>query len=755
MTDERWQRIQQLFDRARTCRPEERGVLLAEACGDDAALRAEVESLLTHDRRAAPEFLQPPEPGPQVRPAPAPDKPDPLVGTVVGRCRVERVIASGGMGTVYLAQQEHPHRQVALKMMRLGIASSSALRRFEYESEILARLRHPNIAQVYEAGTHPADPRRDHTGADHTGAVPYFVMEYIPDARTIIQYAGEQHLGTRQRLELFAQVCDAVHHGHQKGIIHRDLKPGNTLVDSSGQVKIIDFGVARSTDSDIAVTTMQTDTGQLLGTLQYMSPEQCAANPGDLDMRSDVYSLGVMLYELACDQLPYDVTDTTILGAARMICEHVPTRPSTIRKILRGNVEAIALKALAKDRNQRYQSAADLARDIRRHLNHEPIEARPPTAWTRALRWVAKHPLATTAALGVIVGAVAAMMSGSVIYWYRSVRPSDVRLSDDRRTAELLSVDGTVVHEWSGEHPGCIKFAQIIELAPEFRWDRLAILGFDAVQGQKHPYSLCAYDLAGSLQDPVWERHIEPSLLPSRTAKDHALHSEDFGIDKCWLFDIFEQSRGDEIVAVHAWSGSDRAIRIYAQDGTVVYQAWYDGAVGDCYWMADAGLLVFSGLNCEAYWIQRGCPEAPSPNPSVVFAIRPQFDSLSTEYLSAEPGAISRDFAWYKCLLPCDAWDRIDYWRLQAPVGQYDPRRSVSLVLVVDSELETGFAWVIDDTGEVTDAHQVGDAYSVNRLRFPEGDPRRLPDPDLFHLGPLPPITSSSGEVVNQLPTVD
>ena len=208
----------------------------------------------------------------------------------IGQYSIKRAIASGGMGTVYEALQEKPRRTVAVKVMRQGIASRSALRRFDYEAQLLARLRHPGIAQVYNAGIH----------RDGDVTVPYFAMEYIVGGKPVTKYVKDKKLGTRERMKLFSDVCEAVHHGHQKGIIHRDLKPSNILVDSSGQVKIIDFGVARCTDSDMAVTTLQTDVGQLIGTLQYMSPEQCAADPHDIDTRSDVYALGVVFYEMLC-----------------------------------------------------------------------------------------------------------------------------------------------------------------------------------------------------------------------------------------------------------------------------------------------------------------------------------------------------------------------------------------------------------------------------------------------------------------------
>jgi serine/threonine protein kinase len=287
--------------------------------------------------------------------------------TEIGRYKILGIIASGGMGVVYEAMQEAPRRRVALKIIKAGAASDMALRRFEFEAQILAKLSHPNIAQIFEAGT----------WENENGENPFFAMEYIPGAMGIVEYAQKKDLSIQDRLELFSKICDAVHHGHQKGVIHRDLKPDNILIDNQGEPKIIDFGVARATDADLAISTMQTTMGQLIGTLQYMSPEQCDADPDRIDTRSDVYALGVILFQLLSGKLPYDLRKQAIHEAVRVIKEQRPDSLGTISATLKGDIDTIALKAMEKDKDRRYQSAAELASDIYHFLNNEPIIARP------------------------------------------------------------------------------------------------------------------------------------------------------------------------------------------------------------------------------------------------------------------------------------------------------------------------------------------------------------------------------------------
>jgi eukaryotic-like serine/threonine-protein kinase len=321
----------------------------------------------------------------------------------LGRYSILRVLGEGGMGTVFEAEQENPRRSVALKVIRASVLSPESLRRFSHESQVLGRLQHPGIAQIYEAGT-----VQDERGSD----VPFFAMEFVAGV-PLTEHAARKHLGTRERLDLVARICDAVSHAHQKGVIHRDLKPGNILVDDSGQPKILDFGVARATNSDIQQTTLQTDVGQLIGTVPYMSPEQVAGDPSALDTRSDVYALGVIAYELLVGRLPYDLKRKMIHEAVRIIKEDEPTRLSSIDRTLRGDVETIVAKALEKDKVRRYPSAESLASDIRRYLRHETITARPASTWYQVQKFSRRNPALVLALLVAFFVLVAGLIGTS------------------------------------------------------------------------------------------------------------------------------------------------------------------------------------------------------------------------------------------------------------------------------------------------------------------------------------------------------
>jgi len=318
----------------------------------------------------------------------------PAPGDVLGGYRLLRRLGEGGMGLVFEAEQLHPPRVVALKLLRPGSGTPAALRRFELEAELLARLEHPGIARIFAAGALE----------DGEGARPFLAMELVR-GRPLTAWARDARSGVPERLRLFADVCDAVQHAHQKGVIHRDLKPSNILVTDEGQPKVLDFGIARAADREL----METRAGQVLGTLPYMSPEQLSGDPDAIDTRTDVHALGVILFELLAGRLPHDLTGRSPPEAVRTLLEEEPDRLGAVDSRLRGDLETIAGKALSPDKGRRYESVAALADDVRRHLAHEPITARPPSAGYVLGKFARRHRTlvaAVSAVFAVLVVAV-------------------------------------------------------------------------------------------------------------------------------------------------------------------------------------------------------------------------------------------------------------------------------------------------------------------------------------------------------------
>jgi serine/threonine protein kinase len=398
-----------------------RGMYLEQVCGHDDRLRQRIERLLSaHDE--APQFLESSVTG--LAATLQLPKSIEQVGAHIGPYKLYQEIGEGGMGIVYMALQGEPvRRKVALKIIKPGMDTREVTARFAAEEQALALMDHPNIARVFDAGT------------TESGR-PYFVMELV-NGVPITQYCDDNHLATRERLELFAMVCGAVQHAHQKGIIHRDIKPSNILVtlhDGVPVPKVIDFGIAKATSGALTNATLATAHGQMLGTPLYMSPEQAERSGLDIDTRSDIYSLGVLLYELLTGSTPFERGTLKDLGLdelRRVIREQEPPRPSTristmglaattvsehrrttpieLSSALRHELDWIVMKALEKDRTRRYETAADFARDIQRYLNDEPVEACPPSTTYLVRKFVRRHQAAalavTAVSLALILGA--------------------------------------------------------------------------------------------------------------------------------------------------------------------------------------------------------------------------------------------------------------------------------------------------------------------------------------------------------------
>jgi serine/threonine protein kinase/tetratricopeptide (TPR) repeat protein len=427
MTIQRWEHVKELLHQAMQLAPENRTRFLDEACSSDAALRAEVESLLLADEGVRSSFMQSAPQADGMGADNDKDKDNDRIDSAFAlepgqvfaqRFQLVRKLGEGGMGQVWLAEQTSPvRRQVALKLIKAGMYDEAVVQRFQSERQSLAIMDHPAIAKVFDAGAMPQGQ-------------PYFVMEYVPGL-PITEYCDRKKLKIGDRLQLFIQACEGVQHAHQKAIIHRDLKPANILVvevDGKPTPRIIDFGLAKATTPQGAGENFFTQLGHFVGTPGYMSPEQADPGVQDIDTRTDVYSLGVVLYVLLAGSQPFETKQRqkqSLDELLRKLREEEPPSPSArvsadrdtstataeargtvpkqLVKLLRGDLDWITMKALEKDRARRYGAPLELAADIRRYLNHEPVVARPASAGYRLRKYTRRHRVAVSVAAGLLL----------------------------------------------------------------------------------------------------------------------------------------------------------------------------------------------------------------------------------------------------------------------------------------------------------------------------------------------------------------
>jgi serine/threonine protein kinase len=450
MSDQSSQDAKEIFQDALELPAAERLRFVAERCGANTAVRAEVERLLEAHGSAG-GFLSSPT-GPAV--GDAPDSETVIAeapGTRIGPYKLLQVIGEGGFGVVYMAEQEQPiRRRVALKIIKLGMDTKEVIARFEAERQALALMDHPNIAKVFDAG------------ATESGR-PYFVMELVKGV-SITEYSDENQLSTRERLELFVDVCKALHHAHEKGIIHRDIKPSNVLVtlhDGTPVPKVIDFGIAKAMNQPLTEKTLFTAFGEFVGTPWCMSPEQAAMSGLEIDRRCDVYALGVLLYELLTGTTPFEaeaVRSRTFYEIMRIIREEDPPTPSArldtlgkrlaevatrrraepqaLAKLIRGDLDWVVMKAMEKDRRRRYGSAVELADDLSRYFRHEPVTARKPSAAYRMQKFARRRRGPLLVAAGISVAVIAGGAVGKMQGVATSTKPGppSLRLVYDSRT---------------------------------------------------------------------------------------------------------------------------------------------------------------------------------------------------------------------------------------------------------------------------------------------------------------------------------
>ncbi len=679
-----------------------RSAELEARCGADEELRRRVESLLAHDTPEDDVELDSRR-GDLVRIIAEQEPHDAASGSCperIGPFRIVRRLGHGGMGTVFEAEQSNPKRRVAVKVMQPSSAKKF-LTRFRTEIELLARLQHPGIAQIFEAG-------QDDLGH---GIQPYFAMELVDGID--LQAWAEGGRSTREQLELFAKICRAVQHAHDNGVIHRDLKPDNILITATGDFKILDFGVARAVDADSQPVTALTGVGQLVGTLPYMSPEQASGDGGDLDVRSDVYTLGVLLFQMLTGRLPYELGDRSIAAAVRVIQFSEPSSPSSTNAALRGDLDTIVRCALEKEPARRYASAAEFAADVQRFLDDEPIHARPQSLIYRVRKFSRRNR-------GVVVGAAVALVAISaataLMIWDRIEREREAARSAYAlaisRASSSLDSNGPAVAwrtlqdapdhlrgwewhylatraldcEWTCELPGLPAGHGVVR----FSGDGDAIL---AVESKRRLVELDART-GSRLREFELPESVDVSFFDvnrdgfAAIADARSVHLVDLASRRVLHSHVF-----DGVVRAVEWDPAGAAVAIGVDDGE-----------GHAVFVVEGGrrtrVSVRSGACRELTWCERGRLLVVRSEDEVgTIDVYDRADGWATKSPGEEPGLDVRHMASAENMariFGVDAQDEVRSW-VYSPdrIGAGDTSTVIGREPVLDLECDTrGVQWV-------------------------------------------------------------
>jgi serine/threonine protein kinase len=624
---------------------------------------------------------------------------------------IEECVGSGGAGRVFRARQAQTNHEVAIKLLNQRLGESPSAARAWRELQVLGQLRLACLPRLLDYG-------------EHEGRL-YLVSEFI-DGLTLADYCDGRRLDCRRRVELLADVAEALHELHGYGVIHRDIKPDNIIVDNQGRPFIVDLGLASLLGDDSTRTI--TEEGVPVGSPAFMSPEQARGDLKALSALSDVYSLGSTAYFILTGDTPHD-THTSVHEAIRRVAQEPPRSARAVCKSLPKPLAAVLSRCVSPHPRERYSSAQAFAADLRRWLRGDAVEASPPSAAQSLGRFVGRHPVLTTTALCAVILLLTVVLSyGST--WWLNQRPFEMRVSDTGRLAMLVSRSGQILHQWDTEQDGGVVVAKLVD-----NGERVVVLGTRGGSATARPGELCLYHL-DQPEEPFWSsgtRFEVPEPISTIEGDYHQLS---------WasVEGVFSESPSPEIVAVHRHSPhSANLIRVYSlevgEPGKILYEVWHDGHIFDALWHETQHLLFLCGLNSEGSWRDRGVDDPSLQHPPfVILALRPEAGKIHREWIKTPGGGGRFEALWYRGVLPAVHTQCFSTSRMALRLPN-DPRlgdRAVQLSLSTSATPQASITFTIDRDGA-----------EIGVERFVSGNYGRdtaMPNSADFAIQPLPPL---------------